>query len=79
MTLGKDLFVDKRCVDRPLPRGTLGKGFAESKTAFAERLGLSAKPLYAVVLIEFILSCPDGEAVTCKPEDTHLIFTLLAD
>ena len=53
MILGKDLFVDKRCVDRPLPRGTLGKGFAESKTAFAERLGLSAKPLYAVVNVCF--------------------------
>jgi len=49
MTLGKDLFADKRCADRPLPRATLGKGFAESKTAFAERLRLSAKPLYAVV------------------------------
>jgi len=42
-------FADKRCADRPLPRATLGKGFAESKTAFAERLRLSAKTLYAVV------------------------------
>jgi hypothetical protein len=49
MTLGKDLFADKRFADRPLPRATLGKGFAESKTAFAERLMLSANPLYAVV------------------------------
>ena len=50
MTLGKDRFADKRYADRTLPRGTLGKGFAESKIAFAESLGLSAKPLYAVVL-----------------------------
>lgn len=49
MTLGKDHFADKRCADRALPRVPLGKGFAESRIAFAESLWLSAKPPYAVV------------------------------
>ena len=51
MTLGKDHFADKRCADRALPRVPLGKGFAESRIAFAESLWLSAKPPYAVVHI----------------------------
>jgi len=48
--LGKVAFAVRYCADRPLPRATLGKAFAEGKGFFAERIRPSAKNLVPVVL-----------------------------
>jgi len=47
--LGKVAFAVRYCADRPLPRATLGKAFAEDKGFFAERIRPSAKNLVPVV------------------------------
>jgi len=47
--LGKVAFAVRYCADRPLPRATLGKAFAEGKGFFAERIRPSAKNLVPVV------------------------------
>ena len=41
--LDKEVFADKLFTERPLPSVTLGKGFAECISAFAECLRHSAK------------------------------------
>ena len=48
--LGKVAFAVRYCADRPLPRATLGKAFAEGKGLFAERIWPSAKNLVPVVI-----------------------------
>ena len=49
IALGKEVFADKLFTERPLSSVTLGKGFAECISAFAECLRHSAKKLNPVV------------------------------
>ena len=50
--LDKEVFADKLFTERPLPSVTLGKGFAECISAFAECLRHSAKKLNPVVSVQ---------------------------
>jgi hypothetical protein len=54
--LGKDIFADEIFAECSLPSATLGKGFAECNSGFAECLGHSAKPLNPVVVTVFFFS-----------------------
>ena len=54
LALGKKVFADKLFTERPLPSVTLGKGFAECISAFAECLRLSAKNRPPVVNLGFL-------------------------
>jgi hypothetical protein len=47
--LGKDVFADEIAAECALPSVTLGKGFAECNSGFAECPRHSAKPLIPVV------------------------------
>jgi hypothetical protein len=49
--LGKGPFAGRRFAGSPLPRGALGKAFAESKQVFAECFWHSAKPACPVVTV----------------------------
>ena len=42
---GKDIVANNHNADRPLPKATLGKAFAEGKALFTERFGPKAKDL----------------------------------
>jgi hypothetical protein len=50
MALDKEPFADENAPESSLPSATLGKGFVEGRTAFAECLGHSAKNLSPVVI-----------------------------
>ena len=50
LALGKEVFADKLFTERPLSSVTLGKGFAEYISTFAECLRHSAKKLSPVVI-----------------------------
>jgi hypothetical protein len=51
LALGKDVFADEIAAECPLPSVTLGKGFAECNSGFAECPRHSAKPLIPVVYV----------------------------